>query len=145
MPGGDRTGPWGAGPMTGRGVGICAGYGEPGYMNPAYGRGFGGGRGRGFGRGFGRGGGRGWRHWYYATGLPGWARGYSHPYPYPAGLSVDPGTTAMTSKATRDEERAYLKEQARYFKQALNDIEKRVNELQQGAENVSKIQKKERK
>jgi len=51
----------------------------------------------------------------------------------------------MTSKATRDEERAYLKEQARYFKQALNDIEKRVNELQQGAENVSKIQKKERK
>ena len=55
MPGGDRTGPWGAGPMTGRGVGICAGYDMPGYMNPAFGRG----SGRGWGRGFGRGSGMG--------------------------------------------------------------------------------------
>ena len=69
MPGGDRTGPLGAGPMTGRGAGFCAGYSMPGYANPISGRGwFGFGRGRGW---FGRGGGRGWRHWYYATGLPG--------------------------------------------------------------------------
>ncbi|NMC44151.1 MAG: DUF5320 domain-containing protein, partial [candidate division Zixibacteria bacterium] len=71
MPRGDRTGPAGMGPMTGRGLGYCAGFGMPGYMNPAPGRGFGMGFGRG--RGFG-GGGRGWRHWYYATGLPGWMR-----------------------------------------------------------------------
>jgi len=62
MPGGDRTGPWGAGPMTGRAAGICAGYDTPGYMNPAFGRGYGRGGGRGYGRGFGVGGGRGWRH-----------------------------------------------------------------------------------
>ena len=34
MPGGDRTGPAGMGPMTGRGAGFCAGYPMPGYMNP---------------------------------------------------------------------------------------------------------------
>lgn len=48
MPRFDGTGPAGAGPMTGRGLGSCgAGYG--------YGRGLG----RGFGRGIGRG--MGWR------------------------------------------------------------------------------------
>lgn len=30
MPGGDRTGPMGMGPMTGRRAGICAGYSYPG-------------------------------------------------------------------------------------------------------------------
>jgi hypothetical protein len=34
MPRGDRTGPAGMGPMTGRAAGYCAGYGTPGYMNP---------------------------------------------------------------------------------------------------------------
>ena len=56
MPGGDRTGPGGMGPMTGRGAGYCAGNNVPGYMNPYGGRGMGygrmmGGRGGGFGRG----------------------------------------------------------------------------------------------
>jgi hypothetical protein len=45
MPQGDGTGPIGQGPMTGRGLGHCAGFAVPGFMN-----GFG--RGRGFGRGF---------------------------------------------------------------------------------------------
>jgi len=53
MPGGDRTGPLGQGPMTGRGLGYCTGYNDPGYTNPGP-RGF---FGRGFGRGF------GWRRW----------------------------------------------------------------------------------
>jgi hypothetical protein len=59
---GDRTGPWGAGSMTGRAAGYCAGYAVPGYMNPirGYGRGFGRGWGRGFGRGWRKGLGRGW-------------------------------------------------------------------------------------
>lgn len=34
MPRGDRTGPAGMGPMTGRAAGYCAGYPAPGYMNP---------------------------------------------------------------------------------------------------------------
>lgn len=56
MPAGNRTGPFGGGPMTGRGMGYCGGFGVPGYMNPGPGIGFG--RGRGwrcfgwFGRGF---------------------------------------------------------------------------------------------
>jgi len=53
MPRGDRTGPNGMGPMTGRGMGYCAGYNAPGFMNCGFGRGMGRGRGAGFGRGFG--------------------------------------------------------------------------------------------
>ncbi len=41
MPRGDGTGPMGQGPMTGRGLGYCAGYPHPGF-----------GRGRGFRRRF---------------------------------------------------------------------------------------------
>jgi hypothetical protein len=64
MPGGDRTGPWGLGPRTGRAAGFCAGYGMPGYMNPIPGRGFCGWGGGGFGRGMGWG--RGFRHrWFW--------------------------------------------------------------------------------
>jgi hypothetical protein len=42
MPGGDGAGPAGAGPMTGRAAGYCAGYPVPGFMNPVarVGRGF---------------------------------------------------------------------------------------------------------
>jgi hypothetical protein len=40
MPLGDRTGPAGLGPMTGRAAGFCAGYPVPGYMNPAGGAGW---------------------------------------------------------------------------------------------------------
>ena len=65
MPGGDRTGPMGSGPRTGRGMGVCAGFSSPGYLNPSpgqgrmmrlarrIGRGFRRGHGR-FGKGFGR-------------------------------------------------------------------------------------------
>jgi len=44
MPGGDRTGPRAEGPMTGRGMGYCAGNDRPGYSSGN--QGFG--RGRGF-------------------------------------------------------------------------------------------------
>jgi len=141
MPGGDKTGPLGAGPMTGRGAGFCAGYDVPGYMNPSFGRGFGRGRGGGFGRGF-QGGGRGWRHQYYATGVPGWARGYG--YPYPVASPVGSGTP-VSAKTFQAEELAYLKEQARYFRGALEDIEKRVNELQEKTGNANEAQQKEKK
>jgi hypothetical protein len=57
MPRGDRTGPLGEGPMTGRQLGYGAGFDSPGYTKGAgerLGRGFRG-RGAGFGRGYGRG------------------------------------------------------------------------------------------
>ena len=53
MPRGDGTGPLGQGPLTGRGMGFCAGFNTPGFMNPGF-RGF-----RRFARGFARGFGRG--------------------------------------------------------------------------------------
>ena len=40
MPQGDGTGPRGQGPMTGRGMGYCAGFAVPGCMNTGFGRGF---------------------------------------------------------------------------------------------------------
>jgi hypothetical protein len=65
MPRGDRTGPLGAGPRTGRGMGYCAGYSWPGYANQT----------PGFRSlySFGSGGaGRGWRHRFFTSGIPGW-------------------------------------------------------------------------
>lgn len=57
MPRGDRTGPMGSGPMTGRRMGFCAGSSDPGFFSsgPAFGMGRGRGLGRGFNRGFGPG------------------------------------------------------------------------------------------
>jgi len=40
MPWGDGTGPWGRGPLTGRGLGYCGGYYPSAYGRP-WGRGFG--------------------------------------------------------------------------------------------------------
>ena len=63
MPGGDKTGPLGAGPMTGRALGPCAGNDAPGYDSAAPGRGF-----FGRGRGGGGGGGQGRRRRFFAAG-----------------------------------------------------------------------------
>jgi Family of unknown function (DUF5320) len=66
MPGRDRTGPMGAGPRTGRGMGYCGANEQPGFSNqPAGYRGW-------FNAGYG-GRGRGWRYRFFATGIPGWA------------------------------------------------------------------------
>ncbi|MBN1177251.1 MAG: DUF5320 domain-containing protein [Dehalococcoidales bacterium] len=57
MPAGDRTGPQGMGPMTGRGQGYCSGSGRPGFASLIPGRNwfnFGHGAGRGRGRSMGR-------------------------------------------------------------------------------------------
>lgn len=115
MPRGDKTGPRGMGPMTGRAAGYCAGYEMPGYTNPLPGRGFrmGFGRGRGaWGRGF-SGGGRGWRNWFYATGQPGWMRF---------------GATAAAAAASDPEmEKQALKNQADYLQSELDSIRKRLD------------------
>lgn len=110
MPRGDRTGPMGMGPMTGRGFGYCAGYNAPGYMNAAGGRGWGMGFRHGWGGG-GWGGGWRWRNQYYATGVPGGARyGYA---PAP----------------TKEQETETLKQQAEWLKEQLDGINRRIEEL----------------
>jgi len=116
MPLGDRTGPMGLGPMTGRGLGYCAGYPTPGYMNPyragfGWGRGLGYGRGFGFGRGFGYGRGFGFRGAYY-------------PYPvYPF------------AQAPVYNELDFLKAQANVLKETLEEIQKRISSLEQSEKN----------
>lgn len=53
MPRGDRTGPEGEGPLTGRQLGYGAGYDSPGFVKAVgRSRGWGAGRGRGQGRGY---------------------------------------------------------------------------------------------
>jgi len=135
MPGGDRTGPQGMGPMTGRAAGYCAGYPVAGFTNPAMGAGFGGGFGGGFGRGRGfGGGGRGWRNRYYATGLTGWQRAASA---YPMGWGAPAAGVPYSypyqpPQYTREMEVEGLKSQAEYFEEALGGIKKRIEELEKG-------------
>ena len=121
MPGGDGTGPAGMGPMTGRAAGYCAGYSVPGFMNPISGGGY-----------WGRGGGRGRRNWYYATGMPGWARAAQG---MPAWGGVPPAVPSAPYGAPyapqmpQEQELEVLKSQAEYFQNALEEIQKRVEEL----------------
>ncbi len=112
MPGGDATGPMGFGPMTGRGAGYCAGFAMPGYMNPMPGRGWGMGRGGGRGRGWGRG--RG--HGYYPMDVPGAPPAYGVPpyYGAPSG----------------EQEAQALQTQAEYLEGTLDEIRKRITELE---------------
>lgn len=113
------------GPMTGRAAGYCGGFPVPGYMNPMPGLGF-----WGFGRGFGRrGGGRGWRHWYYATGLPAWARG---PMMMPSwGMGYYPWAAAQ---GTPVDELTMLKEQSEMLAQQLEAVKERMAELEREKE-----------
>ena len=103
MPRGNRTGPDGMGPMTGRGAGYCAGYDMPGYANPAGGRGFRG-RGRGFGRGY------GYNDPYYDQA----------PYHPPAPVYQEPAP---------EEEKAYLENMVKGMEKELGDIKARIKEL----------------
>jgi hypothetical protein len=124
MPFGDRTGPWGFGPMTGRAAGYCAGYSVPGYANPVPGRGFGrGGGGRGWGRGFGRG--RGWGRGL-GWGPPPWGTPYG---PYAPGY-----VPAYAPSYGPEDEVTALKDQAKYFEEALQEVKKRIEEIESSAE-----------
>lgn len=121
MPWGDRTGPWGAGPMTGRGFGFCAGYPAPGYLNPA---------GYGFGR-WGRG--RGFRRRFWATGLPGWGGGAGVPYApwaagYPAAYPYVPPT--LNTPEARKAQKEVLAQQAKDVEEELAEIKKQLAELE---------------
>ncbi len=117
MPAGDRTGPMGMGSMTGRRAGFCTGNNAPGYANNFA-------PGPGFGR---RGGGRGRRNMYWATGMTGWQRGYNNPYwnePY----------AAPAPEVNEGQNLEALKNQAKYFEGALNEINERIKKLEDNNE-----------
>ncbi|MBN2555833.1 MAG: DUF5320 domain-containing protein [Anaerolineales bacterium] len=117
MPGGDRTGPNGEGPMTGRGSGYCGGSDTPGYAGP-----------RGYGRGFERGYGRGFR---YGFGMRrGWGRGWGRPYPGGYAPNAFPRDPYFAAPLDPGSEAAFLKNQAEALKQDLEAISKRLTELE---------------
>jgi hypothetical protein len=113
MPGGDRTGPRGMGPLTGRRMGLCAGYPYPGFLSPGFGAGMG--YGRGFGRGMGVGRGRGW----WGAGYSGYQPYFPHPY-------------------SEENEMSLLENQAREIRDILNQIEKRLDELKKSTPRSTK-------
>lgn len=111
MPRGDRRGPDGRGPLTGRRAGYCAGENVPGYANeqvPPMGMG------RGFGRGGGRGRGRG--------GGRGWGRGRQGPYP-------DYVPPPVQAPVVAQDEVAYLEGAAESLEADLKAVKDRIKEL----------------
>jgi len=112
MPGGDRTGPLGRGPVTGWGRGFCGEADGPQFARGGYG-----GQGRGFGRG-GGGGGWGWRNRFRATGAYGWMPGAWGP----------PAFSAAESMV--DTELQWLEQRSAAIETEQEQIKARLNELQ---------------
>ncbi len=121
MPGGDRTGPLGYGPMSGRGAGYCAGYSVPGYFN-AWGGQPGGVFGRMRGRGFGRG--RGFRRAAH-MGYPFYTPYASVPPVHPFYGCAYPYQGSIDSKQEMD----LLQAEAEDIKAELDAVNKRIDEL----------------
>ncbi len=131
MPFLDGTGPWGQGPMTGRGMGYCAGYVRPGY-GAAAGRGLVG-RGRGFGGGRGWGMGLGFRRGWGAGRGQGWGRGMGRGAWGVPPWGIDPvyaGTPYYAPQMSREEEIDFLREEANAVKSQLGEIESRIKDLE---------------
>ena len=108
MPRGNRMGPENEGPMTGRGLGYCAGANTPGAMNPGLGGAWR--RGRGGRSGFrGRG--------ATARRRPGGGRGF-----------------ALPSEPTPEEELNYLEGDLEYLKREMTAAEERIAEIRKESE-----------
>ena len=124
MPGGDRTGPLGLGPMTGRGLGYCSGSPTPGYMNGPRGVGYGG-YGRGLGRGYGRG----------AYGGRGLARGrggvWGVPYYPPVQPPIMPMTPAPITPLTKEERLQALEQQKKQLNDYLAQLNQEITKIQE--------------
>jgi len=114
MPRGDRRGPNGMGPMTGRGAGYCTGNNAPGYMN---------GGAAGFGYGMGGGRGFGGRHNGFGAGY-GAGRGY--------GIAAVPYTVPMAPVAgySKESEKGYIENEVSFLKEQLKTLEGRLSDMQ---------------
>lgn len=108
---GDGTGPFGAGPMTGRSLGWCAGTGVPGFSFAGGGRG-----------------GRGHRNWYRATGLTRWQRAACGPGVPPVGAWQPPAWS--WAAPTREQRAAALKAQAEWLEEALSRVRDQLGTLE---------------
>jgi hypothetical protein len=102
MPGGDGTGPMGQGPKTGRAVGFCAGYPNPGYAKFGNSFNLGRGRGQGLGRRF-------WRQ--------------------NRRVSYRNNTETFFSQLEKEDEKIYLENLFKSLKNELKEVTERLQEL----------------
>jgi hypothetical protein len=116
MPRGDRRGPEGAGPMTGRGLGYCVGNDRPGFAANAapqgFNRSFRGGAGRGPGRGMGYG--RGYGIGYARMNAPAYEQ---------------PTAEESTGQTTNQAQIERLENTASNLQNQLEEIKTQLNEL----------------
>jgi len=110
MPLRDGTGPMGMGSMTGRGAGYCTGNSVPTYGRRNFG--FGLGRCRGFGRG------------------QRYNRPYSANFAGTGGAPYFDADAARYSAPTQEEERQFLKRESDALQSHLNEIRRRLDELE---------------
>ncbi len=120
MPRGDRRGPNGMGPMTGRAAGFCSGSNTPGFANTGavggYGQGMG--AGRGFGGGF-----------HGAANGAGHGRGMGRTQGLGRGIGFQPSYAApVYSKET---EKGYIETEVSFLKDQLKALEGRLADMQE--------------
>ncbi len=115
MPRGDKTGPAGQGPRTGRGLGYCSGFDAPGFMQPGFGRGMGYGRGMGLGRGMvfrrGRGG-------FFGMG-----------FVPPIVPTQVPYYAPSVPQITKEQEKQILSQDLDFLENQIQVIKKRIEEI----------------
>jgi len=108
MPGRDRSGPQGQGPLTGRGMGYCAGD-YPAFGAPVQ---------RGLGLGLGYRGGRGGR--FFGGGRGFWGQ--------PAGYWAQPAAAPVDEKQLLQEQQSWLQRQLDAISNQLANMDKPNNE-----------------
>jgi hypothetical protein len=109
MPRGDRTGPLGEGPKTGRQMGYCTGHDGPGYVNLHWHRGPGFGPGRGLGR----------RHR--------WGVGYGRGFGPGPGFGYGPVYGGIPEVS----EKTLIENEIRILKDRLSSLEDRLSNLKE--------------
>ena len=123
MPRGDKTGPSGAGPKTGRMKGFCMGFGAPRTSN----------RSQDFAS-QGRGGGQGRRTRFSNSGLTGGQR--------PAGIGYGRGPRGFSTldpDLTPGSSLEILKAQARHLEEAMDGIKRQIQKLESGTEGNKRV------
>ena len=106
MPFGNRRGPWGLGPMTGRAAGYCSGTAAPGHLNTPVRR-------------------------FLGRGAPGRGRGFGFRLRWRTGPTAADGQSGpLAPTDQREEPLDALKAQAEQLRDALGDTQRRIDDLE---------------
>ena len=120
MPRGDRRGPNGMGPMTGRAAGFCSGSNAPGFANTGTAGGYG--QGQGAGRGAGR------RQFGPSQMQPGFGGGFNGAANGAAyGRGFQPSYAAPVY--SKEAEKGYIENEVSFLKDQLKTLEGKLSEM----------------